>query len=771
MKLVESSRVARAKSSKINSSLYFVALEGIRIETLESRVLMSASVTNPDYVLAYNGDGIDPASSSSIVGLTAATVRKAYGLDSIYFNGVKGDGTGQTIAIVDAYTAPNIVSDLHAFDLAMGLNDPTRQIITQAGATADSPGGWGLESNLDVEWAHAVAPGAKILLVQAKSASYTDLMWAVDAARNTAGVSVVSMSWGSTEFSSYATYDSHFVTPAGHTPITFFASSGDYGAYNSGGSTKYVSYPAVSQYVVGVGGTRLTTDGSGNYVSESGWGNGTLSGSQGGAGGGISQYVAKPTYQSSVTQSSTFRTVPDVGWLADPNSGVAVYDSYDVGASTPWVQVGGTSLAAPMWAGLMAIVNQGRVQNGLATLNGKTETLPMLYALPSSNFHDITTGNNGFAAGVGYDLVTGLGTPIASLLAPAMAGFSITPPTPTPTIGSFAVNPSSATVGTASVTLTASNVTESGGSISSVAFYRESNGITGLQVGSDTLVPGAVQNGTTWSTSAATSALAAGTYTYYVQATDPSANTATASAALTLNPVVVTPANDNFASATVLSGSSLTVTGSTVNATKQSGEPSHAGNTGGHSIWYYWTAPASGTATINTSGSNFDTLLGVYTGTSVSALTKKSSNDDATRSVVYSKVSFKVTAGTTYRIAVDGYNGASGNVTLNLSAPVAGAVKNVFAMSAAAIEPATVAVSAPLEVAAKSVAAFSDVQVAEVDSTEAAPAKQQADVQPGISISTGLSNHVREWLSQLPSRKSSNVLVDDACASVDWSVL
>src|SRR4051812_28317143 len=107
MKLVESPRVARAKS-KVNSSMYFAALEGIRVETLESRVLMSASVTNPDYVLAHNGDGIDPAASSSVVGLTAATVRKAYGLDSISFNGVTGDGTGQTIAIVDAYTAPNI---------------------------------------------------------------------------------------------------------------------------------------------------------------------------------------------------------------------------------------------------------------------------------------------------------------------------------------------------------------------------------------------------------------------------------------------------------------------------------------------------------------------------------------------------------------------------------------------------------------------------------------------------------------------------------------
>jgi len=264
--------IARAVAPAVPSQV----ARGLMIECLESRQLLSASpVTSPDYVLYHHdGDVIAPAASSSVVGLTAATVRKAYGIDQISFNGVVGDGAGQTIAIVDAYDAPNISADLQKFDLAMGLSNPNLTIVKQANTPASGATGWALETSLDVEWAHAVAPKANTLLVEAASASYTDLMWAVDTARNTAGVSVVSMSWGSTESLGLAgAYDSHFTTPAGHQPITFFASSGDNGAYNSGGQTKDVGYPAVSLNVVAVGGTTLyqsTADGTRN-ATESAW--------------------------------------------------------------------------------------------------------------------------------------------------------------------------------------------------------------------------------------------------------------------------------------------------------------------------------------------------------------------------------------------------------------------------------------------------------------------------------------------------------------------
>ena len=139
------------------------------------------------------------------------------------------------------------------------------------------------------------------------------------------------------------------------------------------------------------------------------------------------------------------------------------------------------------------------------------------------------------------------------------------------------------------------------------------------------------------------------------------AGTATINAALAFAP----PANDTFANAQVVTGASGTTTGSTVHAAKEPGEPNHGGNAGGGSIWYRWTAPSAGTATFTTCGSGFDTVLGAYTGTAVNSLTALAGNDDSCG--VQSSVSFAVTAGVTYRVAVDGYDNARGAVTLNWS--------------------------------------------------------------------------------------------------------
>ncbi len=207
------------------------------------------------------------------------------------------------------------------------------------------------------------------------------------------------MSFGGNEFSGETIFDPTFTTPAGHTGITFIASTGDSGSPGD--------YPAFSPNVVALGGTTLNVNGNA-YGSESGWGSG---------GGGISLYESKPAYQQSVPQSATQRTIPDVSMDADPNTGVSVYDSYDFGAGSGWFQVGGTSLAAPLFAGLVAIADQGRLLAGLGTLDGPTQTLPLLYAIPSTDFHDITSGSNGaFSAGAGYDLVTGRGSPVANLM-------------------------------------------------------------------------------------------------------------------------------------------------------------------------------------------------------------------------------------------------------------------------------------------------------------------------------------------------------------------
>jgi subtilase family serine protease len=346
---------------------------------------------------------------------TPSQIRHAYGFDQIVFikpTGIPqfpyifqpGDGTGQTIAIVDAYDDPTIASDVHVFDQKYGLPDPVLTKATPEGQPVVN-GNWSGEISLDVEWSHAIAPNAKILLVEAKSASYTDLFNAVSYAAAQPGVSVVSMSFGGSEFAGETGYDSVFTTPYGHSGVTFVAASGDTGAPPE--------YPAASPNVLAVGGTALTLGANNVWSSEVGWS---------GSGGGVSPIEAKPSYQSGVTQSATQRTDPDVAYDADPNTGFSVYDSTPYQNQSGWLDVGGTSAGAPQWAAMIAIANQGRNFSGLGTLYGAN--YPLYKALPSSGFHDITTGNNGYAAGPGYDLVTGLGSPKAAQVVSGLVSYN-----------------------------------------------------------------------------------------------------------------------------------------------------------------------------------------------------------------------------------------------------------------------------------------------------------------------------------------------------------
>ncbi len=661
-----------------------------RLEPLEPRLLMSGvPAAAPTFNLFTAAGTVQPATAASPYGMTPSLLRHAYGLNQVMFGSVVGDGAGQTIAIVDAYHAPTIVEDLHTFNLQFGLPDPVFTILGQDGSTnlpgtdPSGPGNsWAIETSLDVQWAHAAAPGANILLVEANSNSDTDLFAAIDTARNYPGVSAISMSWGSDEFAGQWMWDSHFVTPAGHGGVTFIASSGDSGAYSPNSHTRSVSFPASSPRVLSVGGTYLSADSSGTYVSESAWGNGTSSGSWGGSGGGISLYAAQPAWQNGVvTQTTSYRAVPDIAMDADPRSGVAVIDSWDFGASHPWAQVGGTSLSAPLWAGVIAIANQGIVLGGGSAMDGYSETLPRLYGMSATNYHDITAGNNGYAATAGYDLVTGRGTPIVNLLAATLADMPTPTPTPVPTIGSLAASPSSAYAG-APATLTAVNVQENSGTIASVTFYRESNGLGGLQIGADTLLGGGVPSGTSWSIALDTSLLAPGSYTYYGVATD-TANVSSAAASTAMRILALAPTNDNFASPVVLAGSTATADGTNAAATRETSEPAHAGNRGGASVWYSWTAAADGRISLDTAGSNFDTLLAVYSGSTLGALTAVASNDDVPGGHgVTSALTFAAVAGTTYAIAIDGYNGATGQFTLNLAQMSAPANDN-FAAAAA----------------------------------------------------------------------------------------
>lgn len=388
----------RPKSALKQTRLAFRAV--LLVEELESRRLLAAAIASTVHPLltVLPMAGGTPTTS----GYTPAQIRAAYGLTGLTFNNgtVLADGAGQTIAIVTAFDDPTIEADLAVFNKAYGLPaPPSFKKIVPAGTPKDA--GWSLEAALDVEWAHAIAPKANILLVEARSDDTDDMMAAVDTARKQAGVVVVSMSWGSDEFRGESSYNTYFSTPAGHIGgsglaggVTFVTASGDDGAG--------AEWPSSSPYVMSVGGTALAIAAGGGYGAESGWN---------GSGGGYSTYEKQPTFQSSV-QSTGARAIPDVAYVASPSTGVAVYAT-----GYGWTRIGGTSAGAPQWSGLLALVNQGRALAGKGSI---ANAQAAVYSLPAANFHDITTGSNGYNAKAGYDLVTGLGSPKANLVVPAL---------------------------------------------------------------------------------------------------------------------------------------------------------------------------------------------------------------------------------------------------------------------------------------------------------------------------------------------------------------
>ncbi len=308
-----------------------------RLEALENRELPSVTPLDGYAVSTLAG----PTADSVISPYTPSQIRHAYGIDGINFGGVAGNGSGQTIAIIDAYYDPFVLSDLQTFDRQMGLPDPPNFNYRTFTWDTDN-GGWFSETALDVEWAHAVAPGANILLVEANSDTNADLFGAVDWARQQPGVSVVSMSFGTQGgFLGENAYDSYFTTPAGHNGVTFVAAAGDHGS--PGG------YPALSPNVLAVGGTSLYLNGS-NYGSETVWNDGNDSnGTLWATGGGVSLWEARPAYQDGLAYgllgvATPFRGVPDVAFDADGNTGVWEYVTGSDGSGS-WIESGGTSLA------------------------------------------------------------------------------------------------------------------------------------------------------------------------------------------------------------------------------------------------------------------------------------------------------------------------------------------------------------------------------------------------------------------------------------------
>ncbi len=409
------------------------------IECLERRIMLSAAVAPVVHTVHYDSHIIHTADGAGVIpGFTPSQTRKAYGFDQVSFSGgsVTADGAGQTIAIVDAFNNPNIVSDLAVFDAAFSLSAPPNfSIINQTGGTTlpANDSGWGGEIALDVEWAHAMAPQANIILVEATSAEVVDMVTAVNFARNLPNVSVVSMSWGGSEFESFGgveftnqtQLDAMFTTPAGHQGITFIASAGDTSVYEGS------QWPSTSPNVLSIGGTSLyTTDAAGTYSGEASWF---------GTSGGVSLFESAPSYQAVAAPGQGVRITPDVSYNADPATGFAVYDTFVDPGSPPqtWIEVVGTSAGAPQWASLIAIANQGRSVVGKPSLDGASGTLPTLYSVYSGpttsayttvykNYYNdvIDDASNRFLsrADAGYDDLTGLGTPKVPAIVTLLGG-------------------------------------------------------------------------------------------------------------------------------------------------------------------------------------------------------------------------------------------------------------------------------------------------------------------------------------------------------------
>ena len=387
-------------------------------------------------------------------------MRHAYGIDSLINQGY--DGTGKTIVIIDAFDDPFLVGNLNTFTSFYGLPAANLTQVYPAGqANTPYDPGWSQEMQLDVDWAHAIAPGANLVLVHAKSNSDEDLDAAANYAVDNNLGDVISMSFGEADScvgSTLSAWHQTFVN-ATKKGITLFASSGDQGAAQptcDGNSwIKSSSAPASDPLVTGVGGTELDAAGYclpvlgcnpaanpafGTYLGETAWNEGPLGDfsnlvgpGTAASGGGFSTVWKEPAYQQGTIHGGTQRAVPDVAYNGAIFHGVLVY----LGEFGGWFLFGGTSCGSPQWAGLTAIADQA-AGHDYGFINAALYKAGQNSGPYAAAFNDVTTGNNnalefdnsnnpvnitGFNAGTGWDAVTGLGSPKAVGLLSQLSAF------------------------------------------------------------------------------------------------------------------------------------------------------------------------------------------------------------------------------------------------------------------------------------------------------------------------------------------------------------
>ena len=317
---------------------------------------------------------------------------------------------------MDAYNYPTAQNDFDVFSKQFKLplstdscanGNPCFSVVWASNSQPKNNGGWAQEEALDIEWSHAMAPHAQIILVEAASNSFSNLLAAVQVASNEvlcgtktcpnggSGVGEVSMSWGGSEFSGETADDSSF-TGAG---VTYFASSGDTGGV--------VIWPSASPNVVSAGGTSVNRDPSnGNFTNETTWS---------GTGGGPSQYEGTPSYQDGISLVGTARGTPDFSFDANPATGVSVYDSTSYQGLSGWLAFGGTSVASPSLAGIVNLADKFNFGQGEQTLIYNTYFGANASSCTYGDaFNDITSGpqSGSYSAGPGWDFTTGVGSNI-----------------------------------------------------------------------------------------------------------------------------------------------------------------------------------------------------------------------------------------------------------------------------------------------------------------------------------------------------------------------
>ncbi|MDQ2838180.1 MAG: S53 family peptidase [Actinomycetota bacterium] len=369
--------------------------------------------------------------------------QKAYDLAPLYKLGL--NGKGRTIAIIDSFGSPTIANDLHVFDQNYGLPDPSLQIIQPVGAvppfdsTDSTRLGWATETTLDVEYAHAIAPGANILLVETPTAEvegvtgFPEIVAAENYVVNHGLADVITQSFGATENTfpskqSLLDLRSAFVNANAH-GVTVLASSGDDGVTNamSDGATLYSmpvnSWPSSDPLVTSIGGTQLHLDATGNRTApDQAWNDG-----YGATGGGLSQVFSRPLFQTGVRSVvGNSRGTPDISMSAAVDGAAILYYSFDP-TRVGWHLVGGTSEASPLFSGVVALTAQ-LAHHKLGNINAALYTLNALHA---PGIVDVTIGDNsfggvtGYPAIKGYDLSTGIGTVDAAKFVPALAVASL----------------------------------------------------------------------------------------------------------------------------------------------------------------------------------------------------------------------------------------------------------------------------------------------------------------------------------------------------------